>query len=719
MPTIEGSLRRTWTYAGVPVNGTTYANQAAKGDLLIDTTNATLYQNTNTQASPTWTLKASSGAALGVVGAMAAAGTGEANAAGVGATAASIDHVHALGAHDHTGATKGGDLGAHNSAAITLVEGAAPAGGNAYIVRDNDGDVYINALNAKVVELRVNGTAVITAAGAAITLAQAVTVSAGGIAVTGNSTITGNLQVTGSLTFGGNWTVAATLTVDELILDTDGVAPAGTNNYLVRDNAGDMTANVVTGKQFIVAVNNTDEYTFSATILDFNDNAADNVGFLILNAAVAPAAGEVYLVNDNTGDLTLNALTGKDILFAVNGVDEVGFGDSGAVFNEASNDRDFRVESNGAQYALYVDGGKDSIVLGANADASSVDKVVTISRAARANTAATSFADLWIEPAGAVTTSGVTAIVATVYLTEPNITIGADSVTVAATVYIASQPTEGGANAGLVVADAVDIGIGSSVDCLLRWSTGDADNHALVLGLGASLAFHIAQGADIATDWNVAAAVNPTLYIHGAATPATEYIAISTDETDAHLNAVGANWKFEIGGTAELTLAANALNLVDSVLYGSAAEHTANTADGCLYLTSTSHATKGFVCIVNGNGGLVIGSDGSVDRAGAVGDNALHIFNGAAAPAGALANGVSLYSEGGECKVLDAAGNSTTLSPHTIDGDYVIHSYAAAKDETITIHLEKLVKALVDGNPELAKFVEVNGGHAKKANWNN
>lgn len=45
------------TVAGVPVDGTsgTFAGIAAKGDLLTDTTNAILYINTNTLASPTWT----------------------------------------------------------------------------------------------------------------------------------------------------------------------------------------------------------------------------------------------------------------------------------------------------------------------------------------------------------------------------------------------------------------------------------------------------------------------------------------------------------------------------------------------------------------------------------------------------------------------------------------------------------------------------------------
>lgn len=603
---------------------------------------------------------------------------------------------------------------------ITLTNDTLPAGTSCYIGRDNTGDTTINSLTGKTVNLAVAGTDVVTVAGASVTIAQALTVSTGGAAVTGNSTITGDLTVTGNLTFGGNWTVAATLTVDELILDTDGVAPAATNCYAVRDNAGDLTVNAITGKTVNVAINNTDEFNFSATTLDMNANALDNCGFIILNAATAPDATEVYAVNDNTGDLTLNALTGKAVNIAVNGVDEVAFTGTAHVFNEASNDRDFRVESNDLAYALYVDGGKNALVLAGNTDISSVDQVVRIGPIARTATASTDFAFLWVEPAGSVTIpAGTTAVVASVQILEPNIT-ATGTVTDAACLYVGAAPTEGGTgnysimSAGAIglIADAADIFIGAGRDVLMRWSTADADNHAFAIGLGASRAVHICEAADIATDWNVAAATNPTVYIHGAANPATEYIAISTDETDAHLNAVGANWKFEIGGTAELTLAANALNLVDSLLYGSSAEHTADTADGSLYLRSTSHGTKGFVCIANAELGLVVGSDGSVDRATTVGTNTISLFNGTA-PAGTLTNGVTFYSEGGEAKVLDAAGNSTTLSPHTDDGDYVIHSYSAVKGETVTIHLEKLLKALAQ-TPALAKFVDVKPGHVKR-----
>jgi len=59
--------------------------------------------------------------------------------------------------------------------------------------------------------------------------------------------------------------------------------------------------------------------------LDMGGYDIDNAGFVILNAATAPAGTEVYAVNDNTGDLTVNALSGKKVLIAIDGADEYGF----------------------------------------------------------------------------------------------------------------------------------------------------------------------------------------------------------------------------------------------------------------------------------------------------------------------------------------------------------------------------------------------------------
>lgn len=54
-----------WSHAGAPTNGTsgTFAGLAQPGDLLVNTTTAALYQNTNTSASPTWSAAPISGAA--------------------------------------------------------------------------------------------------------------------------------------------------------------------------------------------------------------------------------------------------------------------------------------------------------------------------------------------------------------------------------------------------------------------------------------------------------------------------------------------------------------------------------------------------------------------------------------------------------------------------------------------------------------------------------
>ena len=49
-----GGDRGVWQNEGAP-DGDTYAGLAKKGDLLVDTENAVLYQNTGTLESPTWT----------------------------------------------------------------------------------------------------------------------------------------------------------------------------------------------------------------------------------------------------------------------------------------------------------------------------------------------------------------------------------------------------------------------------------------------------------------------------------------------------------------------------------------------------------------------------------------------------------------------------------------------------------------------------------------
>jgi hypothetical protein len=910
---ITGSLRRVWRYAGTPSNGTsgTFAGQAEKGDLLIDSTNAKLYMNTNTTASPTWTENAQtagSGVSLGVVGDMAANGTSTANSVGVGTTAASIDHVHKLGTHDHSDNTKGGaTIGAVTIASMTLsgdidmsgqgtgtydfilktdvadalsirdsagdlivfktttgaqsvtitpattitgiltastgltvsaggitvtgdsiitgalevtgaltiggawtlgatltvdelildTDGVAPAASNCYVVRDNTGDLTLNAITGKEIHLAINGVDVLDVGTIVEIISGGLTITAGGLtisasgatitgasSITGNLTVTGDLAVTGSFSFGGALTINDTVTVDELILDTDGTAPAGTNSYVVSDNTGDLTLNALTGKKIHLAINGTDEYDFSATILDFNGNAADNVGFLILNAATAPAGTEVYAVNDNTGDLTLNALTGKSVILAINGTDEYTFnatafqvasanfvqfmGNNGikdsngneVILVEAVADATSYLNvknSNGAAVTLECLGTADmGFILTNDQDeeililtpvASAVNEITILNAASGGQpairvtgtdgdngleiqnkageimleTASTATPVNWLTISNRDTTArpilkvtGEADIGLEIHNAADEICFATVS-TNAPTVYLQVSPANTGAQPIIKVMGEADLGLEIqnadgeiecefiSVSTPVNWlsiSNSATGNPVILLNPGEDDIGFSFQAKNAEPMLNLAAVAVAKDYIVITSAITTEAptirVAGDTDNIDLSLGAKG---------TGYVRIDAN-VDMSDNTLYGSAG------ANGNLILSSTYNATKGYIGIASGEEGLKIG--GTADRAGAVGDNALHIFNGAAAPAGALANGISLYSEGGECKVLDAAGNSTTISPHTEDGDYVIHSYSNVKDETVTIHLEKLVKALAD-DPKLAKFVTVEKGHIKKA----
>jgi cytoskeletal protein CcmA (bactofilin family) len=63
---------------------------------------------------------------------------------------------------------------------------------------------------------------------------------------------------------------------------------------------------------------------------------------------------------DISGDIDVNGTTNLDVV----DIDGALTQDGGAVFNEASADVDFRVESNGLTHALFVDGGNDSVLIG-------------------------------------------------------------------------------------------------------------------------------------------------------------------------------------------------------------------------------------------------------------------------------------------------------------------------------------------------------------------
>ena len=73
---------------------------------------------------------------------------------------------------------------------------------------------------------------------------------------------------------------------------------------------------------------------------------------------------------------------------------------------------------------------------------------------------------------------------------------------------------------------------------------------------------HICDIGDVGTDWARSASSHPELNIHSATTPATDYLKMYHDATNAYIDGVGATAiNFQIAGTTEMSLAAASLTI--------------------------------------------------------------------------------------------------------------------------------------------------------------
>lgn len=125
----------------------------------------------------------------------------------------------------------------------------------------------------------------------------------------------------------------------------------------------------------------------------------------------------------------------------------------GVIVNEAGTaGNDVRMESDLNAYMFYLDGEKNALVFGGNTDLSDIDAPFLIATKAITATANTNFARFKItQEGGAVTVpTGTTAIVASAWIEEPNIT-ATGTVTEAASLYIPSAPSEAATNYALWV----------------------------------------------------------------------------------------------------------------------------------------------------------------------------------------------------------------------------------------------------------------------------
>lgn len=125
-------------------------------------------------------------------------------------------------------------------------------------------------------------------------------------------------------------------------------------------------------------------------------------------------------------------------------------------------------------------------------------------------------------------------------------------------------------SADIIIQDASDLALGTGSDALIRWSTGDSDNHSLLIALGDSnQGLHITDKAAVATDWNISATTHPNVYIHSNTTPATDYLRLGDhDGTTAYIDVVGGTTlAVEIAGTTEVSVDAGGVNLASGNAY--------------------------------------------------------------------------------------------------------------------------------------------------------
>jgi hypothetical protein len=138
-----------------------------------------------------------------------------------------------------------------------------------------------------------------------------------------------------------------------------------------------------------------------------------------------------------------------------------------------------------------------------------------------------------------------------------------------------------------------------------------------------------------------------------------------------------------VGGTTTLQLKTSEVTILGHLLF------TDDTFDiGASGATRPRNIFLSDDAFANGN----ISIGGSAARSSTAGTHRLDIFDGVA-PVGTLANGVSFYSTSGECRVMDAAGNATLLSPHDREtNEWIFDSVETMTGRKLRIDVERLLR---------------------------
>ena len=153
--------------------------------------------------------------------------------------------------------------------------------------------------------------------------------------------------------------------VNHMIVSLNGVIQKPGSSYTISSSTITFSSNLATGDSidFIYLLGNvldlgtpSDSTVTSAKLATTLFTGATDIG-----AAIADA--DLFLMDDGAGG-TIRKTTASRLKTYIGTFDT----DAAQVFNESSNDVDFRVESNGNDHMLFVDGGNDCVNIGSSND---------------------------------------------------------------------------------------------------------------------------------------------------------------------------------------------------------------------------------------------------------------------------------------------------------------------------------------------------------------
>jgi hypothetical protein len=703
--------------------------------------------------------------AMGLVGVMAAAGTSTANNAGAATSPAAIDHVHALGDHDHSGATKGGTIALAALAADFFTADATGRGkfqtgifdaatlldliaADAFSNANCDAFFAANAFAADADSRAIFADGIWTAAKMAAGLlsadatGRALIAAAFFDAATCASVFDDNAIPSAKV----NWGYGGDGLVHGIVPDDS--AAGGTSAYVARiDHAHAITCGAPVDGSLAAA-----NAEGSASYFARSDHAHRAV--VLDGVEIEFGTGYDAVIGWETGDASNHTLVLglADANQAIHIADKSAIGTDWDVIADTHpsvyihsdttpatdylklwhDGTDGFVDSEGGTLALAIAGTAvvtitaTLVSLAATASIkflgntglldSNGNEVITVEAVADAinylnvKNAATANA-IVLECLGTADKGFIFAndqdeeilILTPVASAVNEITI-LNAITTARPVIRVS----GEADIGIEIQNAAgEIMLATvSTSAPLNWvqiSNADTGAKPIFLNPGEDdigFEFHAKNAEEILILAATAAAVNEITITSNATGLAPSIAATGTnDNIDLSLVPKGTGY-VRIDGP---------LDMSDNTLFGSQA------SGGDLLLSSTGHATKGAVSVLDGNEGFKVG--GVAIRAGSACTNVVAIFNGTKPQAGqALVNGIELYSDGGELFVADAGGTQTQLSPHDKDGDWFLNSYSAKKGKTVRIHVEKMLKSIAEKFPgEYDKFIEeLEGDQLKK-----